>query len=154
MNLFTKLLGNRKESVSIKQDFINPYHSNKEKDKRDIVIKSTGYWKHENGNRGIPKRISAESNIYAIIDRNNNNIYHVYIIDSTINNYILSPVIMKITEVEVQKITLEGIGINDKDNYWGKDYRNYGIQFIKNIFLEFGTATLWIKDKNDVFVYQ
>jgi hypothetical protein len=143
----------KKEQTQSIIDALNP-SPKFDKTKRHFYVKSTFHKVYESEKMSYNDMIHENREIYAVADSENENIYFVYIKDSDNENYILQPIPMKIVETQINKVTLEGIDTYDKDNRWGHDYSNYGIQFILNIYREFGTATLWKKDVNIVTIYQ
>lgn len=126
---------------------------------RNVFLKSNFHMRFENGEmtKGGPTHIRRD--VYAVRDEENSKIYHVYIKDPENGNYLMEPKAMKIINDEIgMKITLEGITLNDPDNIWGFDFSDYGIQFIASAMTGMtgqpGTASLLLKDRNILIVYQ
>lgn len=113
----------------------------------------------ENGEMTKREPTYVRRDVYAVRDEDNSKIFHVYIKDTENGNYLMEPKAMKIINDEVgMRITLEGITLNDPDNIWGFDFSDYGIQFIASAMTGMtgqpGTASLLLKDRNILIVYQ
>ncbi len=125
---------------------------------RNVHLKSTTQIRFESGNMTKNSPTRAYRDVYAIKDDENSNIYHVYIKDPDTDSFTMQPKAMKIISDEMVKITLEGIKLHDKDNRWGFDFSDYGIQFIMSISSSMngqpGTASLLLKDRDILITYQ
>jgi len=123
---------------------------------RDIVLKSNFHMRFENGK--MKEQTHVRRDVYAVKDEESPSIYHVYIKDPENGNYLMEPKAMKIIKVEMWKITLEGVTLNDPDNKLDSDFSDYGIQFISSAMTGMtgqpGTACLLLKDRNLLITYQ
>lgn len=126
---------------------------------RNVFLKSNFHMRFENGEMTKREPTYVRRDVYAVRDEDNSKIFHVYIKDTENGNYLMEPKAMKIINDEVgMRITLEGITLNDPDNIWGFDFSDYGIQFIASAMTGMtgqpGTASLLLKDRNILIVYQ
>lgn len=126
---------------------------------RNVLLKSNFHMRYENGEMTKREPTYVRRDVYAVRDEGNSKIYHVYIKDPENGSYLMEPKAMKIVNDEVgMRITLEGITLNDPDNIWGFDFSDYGIQFIASAMTGMtgqpGTASLLLKDRNILIVYQ
>lgn len=125
---------------------------------KNIFIESNFHMRFENGEMSTNSPVHVRRDVYALRDEESPNIYHVFIKNPENGEFLMAPKAMKISKEEMAKITLDGIKENDPENRWGFDFSSYGIQFTMSVMSGLtgqpGTASLWIKDRNIVIVYQ
>lgn len=119
---------------------------------QNIRFKSKVHFRFENGDMTGSADVAREVRI--LKDENNEDIFHVSILDPETNDETMAPKAMKITDEELGKLTLTGIEIGDPDNTWGFDFSDYGVQLIQDITGNIGTISLLMIDRNILITYQ